>query len=93
MGAGACSALMADAADDPGPVDATGCGRAVVIPDMGSVLVAGHSPFGAFVLRAAHAASLPLPFAGAPPFGCDEAVDIVEVLEACDDSDDEEFCR
>lgn len=83
---------MADAAEEPGPVDATGWGRAVVIPAMGSVLVAGHSPFGALVLRAAQFASLPVPFVGAAPFNCDDA-DIVDVLEACEDSEDEEFCR
>lgn len=72
-----------------------GCGRAVVIPAMGSVLVAGHSPLGAFVLRAAHAASPPLPFplVGTAPFTCVEAADIVEAVEACDASEEEEFCR
>jgi uncharacterized protein YegL len=48
---------------------------------------------GAFVFRAAQAGSLP--FAGATPFGCDvvEAADAVELVEACDDSEDEEFWR
>jgi hypothetical protein len=91
MGAGACSALIADAADDPGPADAMGWGRAVVIPAMGSVLVAGHSPLGAFVLRAAHAGSVPL--AGATPLDCEEAADIVDVDDACDESDELEFDR
>jgi hypothetical protein len=91
MGAGACSALIADAADDPGPADAMGWGRAVVIPAMGSVLVAGHSPLGAFVLRAAHAGSVPL--AGATPLDCEEAADIVDVDEACEESDELEFDR
>jgi hypothetical protein len=50
---------------------------------MGSVLVAGHSPLGALVLRAA----------GATPFGCEEAADMVEVVDACDDSDELEFDR
>jgi hypothetical protein len=58
---------------------------------MGSVLVAGHSPLGALVLRAAHAGSVP--FAGATPFGCEEAADMVEVVDACDDSDELEFDR
>ena len=93
MGAGACSALMADAADEPGPADATGWGRAVDIPAMGSVLVAGHSPLGAFVLRAAHAGSVAVPLAGATPFDCEEAADMVEVVDACDDSDELEFVR
>jgi hypothetical protein len=95
MGGGACSAVIADAADAPGPVFVMGRGRAVVIPAMGSALVAGHSPFGALVLRAAHAASLALtvpvaaPFtAGALPLTCGGA-DMV----ACDDSEDDEFCR
>jgi hypothetical protein len=82
---------MADAADELGPADATGWGRAVDIPAMGSVLVAGHSPLGAFVLRAAHAASLP--FAGATPVGCEEAADMVEVVDACDESDELELVR
>lgn len=58
---------------------------------MGSVLVAGQSPLGAFVLRAAHAGSVP--FGGATPFDCDEAADMVDVVDACDDSDELEFDR
>lgn len=92
MAEGACNALIAEAAEDPGPADATGCGRAAVIPAMGSVLVAGHSPFGAFVLRAAQAAAS-VPFEGATPLGCDEEADIVDVVEACDDKEDEELVR
>lgn len=91
IGAGACSALIADAADELGPADAMGCGRAVVIPETGSVLVAGHSPLGALVLRAAHAASLP--FGGATPFGWGGGAEAVEPVEACDESDVEEFVR
>lgn len=34
-----------------------------------------------------------MPLAGVTPFGCDEDADIVDVLEACDDSDEEEFWR
>jgi hypothetical protein len=82
---------MADAADEPGPADAIGWGRAVEIPAIGSVLVAGHSPLGALVLRAAHAGSVPL--TGATPLDCEEAADIVEVVDACDDSDELEFDR
>jgi hypothetical protein len=91
MGAGTCSALIADAADELGPADAMGCGRAVVMPEMGSVLVAGHSPLGALVLRAAHAASLPLGVA--TPFGWGSGAEAVEPVEACDESDVEEFVR
>jgi hypothetical protein len=91
MGAGACSALIADAADALGPADAMGWGRAVVIPAMGSVLVAGHNPLGAFVLRAAQAGSVP--FDGVTPFDCEEAAETVELVEACDDSDEEELVR
>lgn len=82
---------MADAAEEPGPADAMGCGRAVEIPEMGSVLVAGHSPLGAFGLRAAQAASVPL--AGATPLGCEDAADMVEVVDACDDRLEEEPVR
>jgi hypothetical protein len=82
---------MADAAEDPGPADAMGCGRAVDIPAMGSVLDAGHSPLGALVLRAAHAASVPL--VGTVPFDCVEAAESVEVVDACDDSEELEFVR
>ena len=81
---------MADAAEEPEPADAMGCGRAVEIPAMGSVLEAGHSPFGALVLRAAHAEAS-LPFGGATPLACDEDADIVEVLDACEANEDDEF--
>jgi hypothetical protein len=92
MAEGACRALMADAADDPGPADAMSCGRAAVIPAMGSVLVAGHNPFGGFVLRVA-AQSVPL--AGAATFGCDadDEADIVEVADACDERLEDELDR
>lgn len=83
---------MAEAAEAPGPADAMGCGRAVDIPAMGSVLATGHSPFGAFVLRAAQA-DASLPFEGATPFGCDEDADNVEVVEACDDRLEDELER
>jgi hypothetical protein len=94
MAEGACRALMADAADDPGPADAMGCGRAAVIPAMGSVLVAGHNPFGALALRVA---AQSVPFVGAAPFGCDADAnadgDMVDVLDACDERLDEELDR
>jgi len=84
---------MAEAAEEPGPAEAMGCGRAAVIPAMGSVLVAGHSPFGVFALRVA---AQSVPFVGAVPFGCDEdddAAEMVEVLEAWEDRLDDEFDR
>lgn len=92
MAEGACRALMADAAEEPEPVDAMGCGRAVEIPDTGSVLVAGHSPFGAFALRAAHAEASLL-FEGATPLACDDDAERVDVLDAWEDSEDDELVR
>lgn len=83
---------MAEAAEEPGPAEAMGCVRAAVIPAMGSVFVAGHSPFGAFALRvAAQSAAL----RGAVPFGCDEddEAERVEDADACDDRLDDEFER
>lgn len=82
---------MAEAADEPGPADAMGCERAAVIPAMGSVLVAGHSPFGAFALRvAAHS----VPLRGAVPFGCDEDDEADSVdADACDERLDDELDR
>lgn len=88
---GACRALMAEVADELGPAD-VGCGRVVDSPEIGSTLVAGHSPFGAFVLRAAQA-DASVPVAGATPFGCEEEADMVEVVEACDDNDEDELVR
>ena len=59
---------------------------------MGSVLVAGHSPLGAFLRAAQFEPSAA--GAGPPPFGCDEeAADRVDVDEACDESDEDEFER
>lgn len=92
MADGACRALIAEAADDPGPAEAMGCGRAVDIPEMGSVLVAGHSPFGALVLRVAQA-EVSVPLEGATPLACDEEADMVEVVDACDDRDEDELVR
>lgn len=64
----------------------------VKVPDTGSVLVVGHNPLGAFVLRAAQVeASVPL--VGATLLDCEEEAEIVEVLEACDDSEEDEFWR
>jgi hypothetical protein len=94
MAEGACRALIADAADDPGPADAMVCGRAAVIPAMGSVLVAGHNPFGALAFRVVAAQSVPL--VGAAPLDCcgvDADAVIVEVLDACDERLDEELDR
>ena len=92
MAEGACRALMAEAAEDPGPAEAMGCGRAAVIPAMGSVLVAGHSPLGAFALRVA---AQSVAFGGAVPFGCDEddEADMVEDADACEERLDDELDR
>lgn len=93
IGAGACSAVMAEAAEGPGPADAMDWGRAVDMPEMGSVLDAGHSPRGAFFR--AHVGASPAgagvtPFA---PFGWDEVFDTVELADAVDASDEDEFVR
>jgi hypothetical protein len=56
---------------------------------------AGHSPIGACVLWAAHADSLPLarPLTVLLPFvGAHAALDIVDALDACDNSKDKELC-
>lgn len=84
---------MAEAADDAGPADAMGWGRAAVIPAMGSVLVAGHSPLGAFALRVA-AQSVPAGCWGVP-FGCEaeDEAERVEVPEACEERLDDELDR
>lgn len=83
---------MVEAAEVPGPAEAMGWGRAVVIAEMGSVLVAGHNPLGAFVLRAAQAASVPL--AGATPLDwAEDAAEMVEVDEACEESEEDELVR
>lgn len=83
---------MAEAADDAGPADAMGWGRAAVIPAMGSVLVAGHSPLGAFGLRVA---AQSVPFCCRVPFGCDadDEADMVDVPDACDERLDDELER
>lgn len=92
MGAGVWSAVMAEAAEGPEPAVAMGCGRAFVMPDTGSVLDAGHSPLGAF-LRAAAQVEPSAAGEGAVPFGCDEAVEMVDEDEACEESDDDELER
>jgi hypothetical protein len=53
IGAGECSAVIAEVAEGPELAVAMDCGRALVMPETGSVLDAGHNPLGAF-LRAAH---------------------------------------
>lgn len=91
MGAGECNAVIADAAEGPELADAMDCGRAVDMPETGSVLDAGHSPRGAF-FRAAHAD--PSPAGDGPtPFVCDDEVDMVEFDEAVEARDDEELAR
>jgi hypothetical protein len=59
---------------------------------MGSVLVAGHNPLGAFVFRADHAAASLL-FKGATPLACEEEAEMVDVLDACDEREDAELVR
>jgi hypothetical protein len=92
MAEGACRALMAEAADEAGPADAMGWGRAAVIPAMGSVLVAGHSPLGAFALRVA-AQSVPFGCGVPPGWDADDEADMVEVPDACDERLEDEFDR
>lgn len=91
MGAGECSAVMAEAAEGPELAEAMDCGRVFVMPETGSVLVVGHSPLGAF-FRAAHVDPSP---AGADPtlLDCEDVADAVEVEDACEDSDDDELER
>lgn len=86
---GDCSALIAEAADEPGPADEMGCGRVVVMPETGSVLEAGHSPFGGFALRAAQVDASE----AGTPFGCGVGAAMVEVVEACEERDEDEFVR
>lgn len=62
------------------------------MPETGSVLVAGHNPLGAFF----RAAQVEPSAAGAGPTALvcdDEAVDIVDADEACEESDEDEFER
>jgi hypothetical protein len=82
---------MADVAEGPELADATDCGRALVMPETGSVLVVGHSPLGAF-LRAAQV-DPSAAGAGTTPFDCDDAADAVELDDACEERDDDELER
>jgi hypothetical protein len=91
MAEGDCSAFMAEAAEGLGPADAMDCGPAVDMPEMGSVFEGGHSPRGAF-LRAAKVDPSPAG-AGPTPCVCEDEVEMVEVAEAVDDKDDDEFAR
>lgn len=79
---------MADVAEGP-VVDAIDCGLAVDIPDMGSALDAGQRLLaGRFFVPQSDA------LLGVTPFTCAEdaeTVDVDELDEACDDSEDDEF--
>jgi hypothetical protein len=89
IGAGVCSAVMAEVAESPGPADAIDWGRTAVIPETGSVLDAGHSPRGAFF----RAQVGPSPAGeGVTPFVCEGAGDIV-AADAVDASEEDEFER
>lgn len=85
---GVCNAVIAEVADGP-VVEATDCGRAVDMPDMGSDLFAGQR------LRAGRflAPQSPPLFDETPLTFAEDAemVDAEEVEETCDDSDEEEF--
>lgn len=78
---------MAAVADGPCPAEV----RDFAIPTVGSVLVAGHNPLGAFFraqVEPSAADVVPTPFV------CDdEAVDMVDVDDAWDDSEEDEFER
>jgi hypothetical protein len=94
MAEGACRALMAEAAEEPGPAVAIDWGRAVDIPAMGSVLDAGHNPLGAFGLRAAHVLASPLEDSATPlGWDCEDEAEIVDVDEACEEREPDEFVR
>ena len=87
MGAGECSAVIAEVAEEPEPAEAMDCGRALVMPETGSVLVAGHSPLGAFFrVVLSRRGSDPVPFA------CEDA-ETVELVEACEDKEEDELER
>lgn len=90
IGAGVCRAVMADVADGPGPAEAMDCGRAVDIPDTGSVLDGGHNPRGPF-LRAQAAASPA--GAGVAPLVWGVSAGTMVLAEADDAREDEEFAR
>jgi hypothetical protein len=82
---------MAEAAEGPELADAMGCERAVEMPETGSVLDAGHSPRGAFFR--AHVDPSPCGD-GTTPFACDDDdADTVELDDAAEDSEEDEFAR
>lgn len=83
---------MAEVAEGPELAEAMGCGRVLVMPDTGSVLGAGHNPLGAFCFRAAHVDPSPAG-AGPTPLDCEDVADVVELVDACEDRDDEELER
>jgi hypothetical protein len=91
-GTGECNAVMAEAADVPELADAIDCGRAVEIPETGSVFDDGQRPRGPFFPRAAHAAAS-LVGAGPRPFVWDDAEDIVDVDDAAEARDEDELAR
>lgn len=82
---------MADAADGPEPADAIDCGRAVEIPDIGSVFDAGHKPRGGFFL-APQAEPSPAGEAGTP-FVCTDGAGTAVFDDADEAREDEEFVR
>ena len=90
---GLCSAEIADAAEGPDVAEFTDCGRAVVMPAIGSDLDGCHIP------RVVRFRAPQSPFtAPLTPFvlgavDCAETVDVLEVEEASEFSDDEEFER
>jgi hypothetical protein len=88
MGAGACRADMAEAADGPDDVDATDCGLAVDIPAVGSALDIGQRYLtGRFLEAASPVAVVPAPL---------EFADDAEIVEEFDEREfreDEELDR
>lgn len=84
---------MAEVAEGPELAEAMDCGRVLVmIPETGSVFVAGHSPLGAFLREAQVEFSLGV-VCGAAALACEEAVEAVEVVDACEDKEDDELER
>lgn len=82
---------MADDAVGPDVAVLTACGRAVVIPVAASALPGGHMPRGVgFFL----ATQLPASEGGAlVPLVCADDAEMVDVDEAFEAMDEEEFCR
>jgi hypothetical protein len=86
MGAGACRAEMAEAAEGPEDVEAMDWGRAVEIPAVGSAFDIGH--------RYLTGRFLSTPFAaGAAPLEPEEAAEIVDELDDNEEREEEEFER